>query len=113
MKTKLFSPFKIFLIKMVGFYMLTMFLLRVGLLLFFNINVGSLKLLDVFVLGFRFDIRQVLIPVFITFIVSLFVNPFNHKWVKNGMVLFGQFFLFYLYFFIHQILCIMHIYRKG
>jgi phosphoglycerol transferase MdoB-like AlkP superfamily enzyme len=99
MKTKLFSPFKIFLIKMVGFYMLTMFLLRVGLLLFFNINVGSLKLLDVFVLGFRFDIRQVLIPVFITFIVSLFVNPFNHKWVKNGMVfiwtIFSVLFIFF------------------
>lgn len=99
MKTKLFSPFKIFLIKMVGFYMLTMFLLRVGLLLFFNINVGSLKLLDVFVLGFRFDIRQVLIPVFITFIVSLFINPFSNKWVKNGVVfiwtIFSVLFIFF------------------
>ncbi len=83
MKNKYLSPIKLFLLRIFIFYILLMFLLRVVLYFFFKINIGDQSILHVFYLGFRFDLRHILIPVFITFLISLFANASTFKWAKK------------------------------
>lgn len=83
MKIKYLSPVKLFLIKVFVFYILLMFVLRVVLCYSFKINIGEQNIVDVFLMGLRFDVRHILIPVFLTFIISLFSNPFTSIWAKR------------------------------